>query len=96
MIIVGGRGSKIVANMPAEIYDTENSEYIVSEQYNKFRICIWNYESLLYAFAGFEHSNPSTPTNTLVCLNLNKVVNNRLEKREEKKEILEPKFEKPE
>jgi diadenosine tetraphosphatase ApaH/serine/threonine PP2A family protein phosphatase len=88
MMILGGRSTKIGTNVPIEIYDTENSEFIILEPYNKFRLTIWNYESLLYAFAGFDHTNPSIPTNTLLCLNLNKVLNNRLQKKEEKKEIV--------
>lgn len=90
MLILGGRSTKIGTNIPIEIYDTENTEFIILEPYNKFRLTIWNYESLLYTFAGFDHTNPAMPTNTLLSLNLNKVLNNRLQKKDDKKEIMVP------
>lgn len=72
LLIVGGRGADVNKPLPTAVYDTETCEWRNISSVNRFRHAVWGMGSLLFAYGGFDHKSPSSPTADLQVLDLDR------------------------
>ncbi|CAD7969217.1 unnamed protein product [Amoebophrya sp. A120] len=73
MLIIGGRGADVNKALPTCIYDTAQCEWkTLSGANDRFRTSAWVYDRQIYSFGGFDHKDPSLPTQELMALDLDK------------------------
>uniref|UniRef100_A0A0G4GUT8 Serine/threonine-protein phosphatase n=1 Tax=Chromera velia CCMP2878 TaxID=1169474 RepID=A0A0G4GUT8_9ALVE len=72
LLIIGGRGDDVARPLPTAMYDTENCEWTNFPSIHRFRHSSWSLQSLFFAYGGFDHRNPSAPTNHLQVADINR------------------------
>lgn len=70
LLVIGGRGNEVSKALPTSLYDTETCEWRDFTSICRFRHYAWMLDKRLYAYGGFNHKSPSTPTNDLQLLDL--------------------------
>jgi diadenosine tetraphosphatase ApaH/serine/threonine PP2A family protein phosphatase len=74
MIVLGGRNNNLGENVGVGVYDTETSEWYKLTAVQRFRHVSWVTENYLYVQGGFDPDLPNTPLDTLIRLDLLKVL----------------------
>lgn len=74
MFVMGGRSNQVGENLPLEVYDTENSDWSKFNPVHRFRHTLWYYEEFLYIHGGFEQDQPNIPTDTLLKLDIGRLL----------------------
>ena len=73
LIIIGGRNSPEVKQIPIEIYDTKTSKWISAAAFNKFRHATWIVDHFIYTHGGFQLNNLSVAQNDIIKIDLSKL-----------------------
>ncbi len=74
MILLGGRGDENLKTIPIEVYDTESSEWNKLASFDKFRHASWIVDNYLFTHGGFDYSNPQISNNSLVMIDIIKLI----------------------
>lgn len=74
MILLGGRGDENMKTIPIEVYDTESSEWNKLASFDKFRHASWIVDNYLFTHGGFDYSNPQISNNSLVMIDIIKLI----------------------
>lgn len=74
MILLGGRSGSVQDSVPLEVYDTNTSEWKQYPAFQRFRHVSWIYRGDIYVHAGFEPESPNIPTNSLVRMDISRVL----------------------
>ena len=76
VLIMGGRNNStsITTEIPINVYNLENSEWMRFEGINRFRHVSWLSYNMLYTHGGFENNTPNIPTDLLTCIDLNEMM----------------------
>ena len=74
MIVQGGRTNTPTELVPCEIYDTESSEWRKYPCPQRFRHSAWSLDANLYFHGGFDSDSPNIPTNSIIKVDLMKLV----------------------
>ena len=74
MILLGGRGDENLKTIPIEVYDTESSEWNKLASFDKFRHASWIVDNFLFTHGGFDYSNPQISNNSLVMIDIIKLI----------------------
>jgi len=74
LIILGGRTDQDIKSIPIEVYDTGNSEWYRLAAFDKFRHSSWILENFLYTHGGFDYSSPMISNNSLVMIDIVKLI----------------------
>lgn len=74
LLIIGGRGSDVNKPLPTSVYDTESCDWKNLASINRFRHYCWTVDNNLYSYGGFDHRQPSAPTNDLQVLDLDRAL----------------------
>lgn len=70
MIVTGGRAKNIQEVLSTEVYDTEFSEWRKFSGIGLFRHSCFIKDNFLYIYGGFENSNPNSPIDKLIKIDL--------------------------
>ena len=73
LIIIGGRNSPEIKQIPIEIYDTKTSKWISAAAFNKFRHATWIVDHFIYTHGGFQLNNLSVAQNDIIKIDLSKL-----------------------
>ena len=74
LILLGGRGDENMKTIPIEVYDTESSEWNKLAAFDKFRHASWIVDNYLFTHGGFDYSNPQISNNSLVMIDIIKLI----------------------
>ena len=74
LIILGGRTDQDIKSIPIEVYDTGTSEWYKLAAFDKFRHSSWILENFLYTHGGFDYSSPMISNNSLVMIDIIKLI----------------------
>ncbi len=74
LIILGGRTDLEIKSIPIEVYDTGTSEWYKLAAFDKFRHSSWILENFLYTHGGFDYSSPMISNNSLVMIDIIKLI----------------------
>lgn len=74
LVLLGGRTNSVQDSVPLEVYDTNTSEWKQHSAFQRFRHVSWMYRGDIYIHAGFEPESPNVPTNSLVRLDISRVL----------------------
>ena len=74
MFVVGGRTTHAKEQVGLEIYDTETSEWFKFKVARRFRHACWATTTDLSRYGGFEYDAPIFPTNTMIKIQLTKLL----------------------
>ena len=74
LIILGGRTDTDMKTIQIEVYDTESSEWYKLASFDKFRHSSWLLDNYLYTHGGFDYSSPMISNNSLVMIDIIKLI----------------------
>jgi len=92
-ILVGGRNENAGQSLPVSLYDTKLRTWRNFVDLPRFRQTAWTHNNKIYAFGGFEHTEPTIGVGKLVELDLSEELKSIICPPEEDKEIPKPKHE---
>ena len=91
LIVVGGRNSPDVKQIPIEIYDTSTSKWVSTANFNKFRHTAWIKENFIYIHGGFQLTNSLVAQSDIIKIDLSRLFTSN-ETLKEKYTLLEKKI----
>ena len=74
MFVIGGRHNSVGETLPTEVYETETSEWTKLLPIERFRHACWVSDTYLYVHAGFEQESPNIPTDSILKIDLAKML----------------------
>ena len=74
LVIIGGRTTDPKYKLPLEIYDIEMKEWSYYESLTKYRFALWNMETVLFIYGGFDYGNLTRPSDQFLFLDLKKLM----------------------
>jgi len=73
LLVMGGRNNQVGEAMSLDIYDTDSSDWYKLPSIDRFRHVAFMIDHYIFIHGGFDQTAPNIPTDTTICLDLNKM-----------------------